>query len=146
MLDRIPADSFAALEPAEFLTNAFNDWVIVGLYNIVLGRQPDEAGFNHWTDRLDSGAFTLTKMFFTFIESAEAQSLDDRVFDGDGNLLFPGARVDLPGNDPHFVVGFLAENTVNVAPLPGNRVSIGEDNRFDGAQVVVDFVDAFDFA
>ncbi|MEO1724778.1 MAG: hypothetical protein AAFR84_20570 [Pseudomonadota bacterium] len=34
---------------------------------------------------------------------------------------------------------------VKVASLPGNRVSIGEDNRVDGAQVVVDFVDAFEF-
>ncbi|MEO1724901.1 MAG: DUF4214 domain-containing protein [Pseudomonadota bacterium] len=141
----MPSDDLTPTEPQAFLNSAFTDWAIIGLYNIVLGRQPDREGFEFWTERLESGAFTLDDMFTTFIKSDEAQRLDNRVFDADGDLVFPGARIDIAGDDPHFVVGFLSPGTVNIAPLPGNRVEIGDDGRFDGGQIVVDLVDSFDF-
>jgi Ca2+-binding RTX toxin-like protein len=57
------------------------------LYQNVLGRAPDAAGFAHWTGLLDSGALTRPQVLVGFSESREFRSLTEAAalgFSGEG--------------------------------------------------------------
>ncbi len=53
--------------------NSTNDFVLK-TYCQILGREPDEAGFNNWVSFLDSGVLTRSQVLVNFIFSAEANN------------------------------------------------------------------------
>jgi len=72
-----PASStFAISEPASTLT--LTQRQVVALYQQILGREPDQGGFNFWTGQ---GAGSLGQMADAFLTSPEAQATDFAVLE-----------------------------------------------------------------
>ena len=56
--------------------NPTNSEFLLKLYNNVLGRDPDEEGFNWWLEQMNSGtSYTMAKVLANFSESTENKSV-----------------------------------------------------------------------
>ncbi len=100
------------LESEEFVErfggNLSNDDFVDLLYHHILGREPDEEGFSHWTEALDAG-LSREALIVLFSES---QEFSDSVVDAANGLLTAAAALTsatelddpdyiIPGNDPY---------------------------------------------
>jgi hypothetical protein len=54
--------------------NPTNDQFVSKLYNNVLGRAPDEGGFNYWVGLLNNKQIDMTSTLVNFSESTENQA------------------------------------------------------------------------
>jgi hypothetical protein len=66
------------VKSAEFIklyaADPSNKGVLTGIYQNVLHRAPDQAGFDFWLKALDTKAITVSEMLASFSESAENQA------------------------------------------------------------------------
>ena len=66
----VNSDEFKSMYGAQVSTGTF----VTKLYNNVLDRDPEAAGFDHWTNSIDGGAITREQALVGFSESAENQA------------------------------------------------------------------------